>query len=68
VDNLLEIWRDFRDETVTLTSWNAGAAFPEPPEVRFRLKKEIQFYVEALQRKASEEGRDLAQVRRQQAR
>jgi len=68
VDNLLEIWREFRLETTSIissTSQNpTHAHLPEPPEVRFRLKKEIQFYVEALQTKAKKEGRQLEQVLR----
>ncbi|CAH1774305.1 unnamed protein product [Owenia fusiformis] len=55
VDTLLDIWRDFRDET---TQEDSSSFLPEPPEMRDRLTQQIRFFVENIREKAKGQGRD----------
>ncbi|XP_064625222.1 coiled-coil domain-containing protein 24-like [Lineus longissimus] len=59
VDTLLEIWRDFRDDSIKERS---SERLPEPPAVRDRLRQEIMFFVENIREKAGKEGRDPNRV------
>lgn len=47
IDSLLEIWRDFRSETISsMNSKRAGSGgLPEAPNIRDTIKKEISFFV-----------------------
>lgn len=53
VDTLLEIWRDYRDET---SRTQPASRLPEPPGLRDRLVQEIQFFVGSLKEKARHQG------------
>ena len=53
VNTLLDIWRDYRDET---TGGLNQKSFPEPPVFRDRLRQEICFFVESIREKADEHG------------
>ncbi|KAL4236649.1 Coiled-coil domain-containing protein [Mactra antiquata] len=53
VNTLLEIWRDYRDET---TKVKPNPVLPEPPGLRDRLIQEIQFFVGSVKEKAKHEG------------
>ncbi|XP_078353739.1 coiled-coil domain-containing protein 24-like isoform X2 [Oculina patagonica] len=63
---LLEIWQDYREETDKEERDQALQRhlnkLPEPPMIRENLKKEIKMFVEMLQQKAREEGRNSASV------
>ncbi len=53
VDNLLEIWRDFREETSMKLNRsshlkNSYSSLPEPPNIRETIKKEITFFVKQM--------------------
>jgi len=50
---LLEIWRDYREET---TSAKPVKKLAEPPGLRDRLVQEIQFFVGSVKEKAKHEG------------
>lgn len=52
IDVLLEIWRDYRDET----NDNQRVKLPEPPGLRDRLIQEINFFVENIREKAKNNG------------
>ncbi|XP_033738128.1 coiled-coil domain-containing protein 24-like [Pecten maximus] len=52
IDVLLEIWRDYRDET----NDNQRVKLPEPPGLRDRLIQEINFFVENIRDKAKNNG------------
>ncbi|XP_022107655.1 coiled-coil domain-containing protein 24-like [Acanthaster planci] len=56
VEALLEIWRDFRQESETALP--PAKALPEPPLLRKSLKGQIRILVESLKERAKEEGRD----------
>ena len=53
---LLEIWREYREETMEQAQ-NRPQSLPEPPAARERLKQEICFFVETLRERAEREGR-----------
>ncbi|XP_052777772.1 uncharacterized protein LOC128215088 [Mya arenaria] len=53
IDMLLEIWRDYREET---TSVKPLPKLAEPPGLRDRLIQEIQFFVGSVKEKARNEG------------
>ena len=53
IDTLLEIWRDYRDETTRTTP---KPILPEPPGLRGRLVQEIQFFVDNVKDKAKSQG------------
>ncbi|KAJ8306152.1 hypothetical protein KUTeg_016697 [Tegillarca granosa] len=52
IDTLLDIWRDYRDETES----TPHVKLPEPPGLRDRLIQEIQFFVENVKEKARNQG------------
>ncbi|XP_077981052.1 coiled-coil domain-containing protein 24-like [Glandiceps talaboti] len=56
VETLLEIWRDYRDETNGLMP--RRKRLPEPPKVRENLVGHIKLLVGSLKEKAKEEGMD----------
>ena len=62
IDTLLEIWRDYRNETLTgMTQMKQNKRdsvmnLPEPPNQRDTLKKEIQFFVTQLRETFKENG------------
>ena len=57
VNTLLDIWRDYRDETISslnkiIISNNSNKTFlPEPPDQRERLIKEINFFLKQMREK-----------------
>lgn len=53
ISTLLEIWRDYREETTTV---KPVSKLPEPPGLRDRLIQEIQFFVGNVKDKAKQEG------------
>ena len=61
VDSLLEIWRDYRNETQTSLNQikqnftKNSTSLPEPPNIRLTLKKEIQFFVKQMREQFKEE-------------
>lgn len=63
---LLEIWQDYREETKKEEREKALQRhlhrLPEPPMIRENLKKEIKMFVEMLQQKAKEEGRNPSNI------
>lgn len=63
---LLEIWQDYREETDNeekdQTLQRHLNRLPEPPMIRENLKKEIKMFVEMLQQKAREEGRNPSSI------
>jgi len=52
VNALLDIWRDFREETDRQTN---VTSLPEPPNVRENLIKQIQLFVKLIQEKSARE-------------
>lgn len=52
IDALLDIWRDYRDET----NENCKEKLPEPPGLRDRLVQEIQFFLENVKEKSRLQG------------
>ena len=56
VNLLLDIWRDYREETLQQVH-KRPQSLPEPPAARERLKQEICFFVENLRERAQREGR-----------
>ncbi|CAF0822110.1 unnamed protein product [Didymodactylos carnosus] len=49
IESLLDIWRDYRTETVYGSTAGVGQnMMPDPPVVRSRLKKEIEFFVKHI--------------------
>ena len=54
VETLLEIWRDYREETDLEIA--QPARLPEPPEVRERLVQEIKFFTNNIKEKAASQG------------
>lgn len=63
---LLEIWQDYREETEKEEREQALkkhlSRLPEPPMIRDNLKKEIKMFVEMLQQRAKEEGRNASSI------
>ena len=55
VEALLEIWRDYRQETEAVAP--PAKVLPEPPLLRKSLKGQIRILVESLKDRAKEEGR-----------
>ncbi|XP_053395659.1 uncharacterized protein LOC123525787 [Mercenaria mercenaria] len=53
IDTLLEIWRDYREETEHAKPMSK---LPEPPGLRDRLIQEIQFFVDSVKEKAKYQG------------
>jgi len=51
---LVEIWRDYRQETLCRP---VCPRLPEPPDQREMLKAEIKFFVQSIQEKAKANGR-----------
>ena len=67
IDTLLEIWRDYRNETmVSLNqikqSINNKTNLPEPPNIRETLKKEIRFFVKQMREQFKEEDKFCRQI------
>ena len=68
VDTLLEIWRDYRHETMTgiselkETLSKTSAVLPEPPNVRETLKKEITMFVKQMREHFKEEDKFSRQI------
>jgi hypothetical protein len=67
IDSLLEIWRDYRNETmVSLNqikqSINSKTNLPEPPNIRETLKKEIRFFVKQMREQFKEEDKFCRQI------
>ncbi|XP_041359160.1 coiled-coil domain-containing protein 24-like [Gigantopelta aegis] len=56
VDTLLEIWRDYREETDLEIA--QPTRLPEPPELRERLVQEISFFTTSIKEKAKNQGID----------
>ncbi|XP_062600729.1 sodium-dependent lysophosphatidylcholine symporter 1-like [Saccostrea cucullata] len=52
IETLLDIWRDYRDET----NDNCKEKLPEPPGLRDRLVQEIQFFIENVKEKSRLQG------------
>ncbi len=55
INLLLDIWRDYREETED--EGRQTPNLPEPPAARDRLKQEIRFFVENIRERAQREGR-----------
>ena len=53
INTLLEIWRDYREETSRVQK---KPRLPEPPGHRERLIQEIQFFVDNVKEKAKNQG------------
>lgn len=58
IDTLLEIWRDYRNDT--LSALNQGQTkpysfMPEPPNIRETIKKEITFFVKQIREQCKTE-------------
>lgn len=53
IETLLEIWRDYREETLHVKPMSK---LPEPPGLRDRLVQEIQFFVDSVKEKAKNQG------------
>ncbi|ELT98140.1 hypothetical protein CAPTEDRAFT_207807 [Capitella teleta] len=53
IETLLEIWKEYREETHEQLTCQR---LPEPPAARDRLKQEIMFFVESLRQKAADNG------------
>ncbi|XP_060596231.1 uncharacterized protein LOC132750299 [Ruditapes philippinarum] len=53
IETLLEIWRDYREET---EQSKPVCKLPEPPGLRDRLIQEIQFFVDSVKEKAKYQG------------
>lgn len=67
IDSLLEIWRDYRNETAyTLEElknrMNGKSNLPEPPNIRETLKKEIKFFVSQMRQQFAEEDKFCRQI------
>ena len=68
VDTLLEIWRDYRHETMTGidelkdTISKTNTLLPEPPNVRETLKKEITMFVKQMREHFKEEDKFCRQI------
>ncbi|XP_048761894.2 sodium-dependent lysophosphatidylcholine symporter 1-like [Ostrea edulis] len=58
IDTLLDIWRDYRDET----NENSKEKLPEPPGLRDRLVQEIQFFIENVKEKSKLQGMDPERI------
>ena len=58
VDMLLEIWRDYQDETRSESERHNRSPYklPEPPHVRERLVQEICFLSESVREKSLRKG------------
>lgn len=59
VNTLLEIWREFRDETDKLQK---GPSLPEPPNVRENLIKQIKLFVKLMQERSAQQKRGLTRA------
>ncbi|KAK2186366.1 hypothetical protein NP493_203g03005 [Ridgeia piscesae] len=59
VNTLYGIWREFRADVLHKPLYHR---LPEPPAMRDRLKEEIKFFVETLQERADENGRDFEKI------
>lgn len=53
IETLLDIWRDYREETAHV---KPVSQLPEPPGLRDRLVQEIQFFVDSVKEKAKHQG------------
>jgi hypothetical protein len=67
IDSLLEIWRDYRNETnVTLNQIDLknskNLSLPEPPNIRETLKKEINFFVKQMREQYKEDDHFRRQI------
>ena len=68
IDTLLEIWRDYRNETmVSLNQIKQNISkthnnLPEPPNIRDTLKKEIRFFVTQMREHFKEEDKFCRQI------
>ena len=67
IDTLLEIWRDYRNETMVSLNqikqnMNKSTNLPEPPNIRDTLKKEIRFFVTQMREVYREEDKFCKQI------
>jgi hypothetical protein len=67
IDTLLEIWRDYRNETMVSLNkikqnMNKTTNLPEPPNIRETLKKEIRFFVTQMREVYREEDKFCKQI------
>ena len=68
IDTLLEIWRDYRNETmvslnqIKQTINKSHTNLPEPPNIRETLKKEIRFFVTQMREHYKEEDKFCRQI------
>jgi hypothetical protein len=65
IDTLLEIWRDYRNETMTSLNQlkqSSNKNLPEPPNIRETLKKEIKFFVKQMREQYKEDDRFCRQI------
>jgi len=53
---LLEIWRDYQDETESESDCQSTRKLAEPPHVRERLVQEICFLAESVREKSVRKG------------
>ncbi len=68
IDTLLEIWRDYRNETMVSLNQikqninKTSTNLPEPPNIRDTLKKEIRFFVTQMREVYKEEDKFCRQI------
>jgi hypothetical protein len=65
IDTLLEIWRDYRNETMTSLNQikqSSNKNLPEPPNIRETLKKEIKLFVKQMREQYKEDDRFCRQI------
>jgi hypothetical protein len=72
IDSLLEIWRDYRNETYMqlnksngnskLNGIGGGGGLPEPPNIRETIKKEIAFFVRQMREQHKTEATFCRQI------
>ncbi|KAK3089836.1 hypothetical protein FSP39_006949 [Pinctada imbricata] len=58
IETLLDIWRDYRDET----NENCKTKLPEPPGLRERLVQELQFFIQNVKEKSKNMGMNAEDV------
>ncbi|CAF3845638.1 unnamed protein product [Rotaria magnacalcarata] len=59
VDNLLDIWRDYRNETVANCTDPTHRSLAEPPVLRKRLTTEIEFFVKHIHEQCAKDDQIL---------
>lgn len=65
IDSLLEIWRDYRNETNENLNRGGGkisSFMPEPPNIRETIKKEINFFVKQMREQYKTEATFCRQI------